>query len=125
MTSTTQDETTRDIATTVRTALNGRGQGSYYDSYAPPVVAALVERETDLSEKLIDYAVDAGADGTEVKAYLREIGMAVATDPEPETQAEESADPEDILTRIDANLRTLTATVTSLTDFARRNGYRG
>jgi len=125
--STTQNET-QGIAQTIRTAMNTNGAGGYYDTYARPVVVALTTRETELSEKLVDYAVDAGADGAEVKAYLREIGMAVATDPEsedPESEDVESEDEDATTTRIASALERIEQRIESLTDFARRNGYRG
>jgi len=126
--STTQNET-QDIATTVRAAMNGRGQGSYYDSYATPVVAALVDRETNLSERLIDYAVDAGASASEVRDYLRQIGMAVAiTEAEDyDTDDEEPDNDEDTsaLGRIERTLNSLATRIDGLADFARRHGYRG
>lgn len=122
--STTQNETVRSINDTIQRALQEAGYGSYF-SYARPVVEALTRRETDLSEKLIDYAVDAGADADEVKAYLREIGMAVTPDPTPEPEVDESDDEDSVLARIDERLATLAATVESLSRFARDNGYRG
>ena len=81
--STTQNETV-GITQTVRTALNSAGYGSYI-SYAGPVIEALTARENDLAEKLIDYAVDAGADADEVKQYMRQIGLIVpATEEDPD-----------------------------------------
>lgn len=123
--STTTNEI-NSIAQTVRSAMNGRGQGSYYDSYATPVVAALVDRETELSERLIDYAVDAGASAAEVRDYLRQIGMAVAADAEPEEEEEPDNDEDtSALGRIEQTLNRLATRIDGLTDFARRNGYRG
>ena len=118
--STTQNETV-GITQTVRAALNSAGYGSYI-SYAGPVIEALTARETDLSEKLVDYAVDAGADGDEVRNYLREIGMAVTViEPEPEDTDDSDTG---ALGRIEQLLTHLTGRVDNLTDFARRNGYR-
>lgn len=123
--STTQNETHIDsISATVQAALQNAGYGSYM-TYARPVVEALDTREREIASLLIDYAVDAGADADEVKAYLREIGMAVTPDPEPEVEDDESDDEDSVLARIDERLATLAATVESLSQFARNNGYRG
>ena len=120
--STTQNETVRSIDATIEQSLQDAGYGSY-NSYAGPVVAALQARERELAALLVDYAVDAGADESEVKAYLREIGMAVTQGQS--TNDDESAEPEDILTRIDARLSTLAENVERLSQFARQNGWRG
>jgi vacuolar-type H+-ATPase subunit I/STV1 len=120
--STTQNETI-SIEQAIRTALNGRGMGSYFDQYARPVVVALNARETDLSERLVDYAVDAGGDAAEVRAYLREIGMAVADEPEDEADDEDGSDESN--TRIASTLERIERTLEGLTSFARANGYRG
>ena len=120
--SNTMSETVRPIDATIRQSLQEGGYGSYF-SYAGSVIAALHRREMALSTMLIDYAVDAGADETEVRSYLREIGMAVA-DAQP-SEDDESAEPEDILTRIDARLNGLVEKVEGLAQFARNNGWRG
>ena len=121
--STTQNET-QGITQTVRSALNNAGYGSYI-SYAGPVIEALTARETDLSEKLIDYAVDAGGSADEVRHYLREIGMAVTVieEDEPEVEPEVTSKKKGKQSKREL-LERLSAQVDSLTDFARRNGYR-
>lgn len=116
---------TASIQQTVEQLLQASGQG-YYLSYAGPAIAALDERERILTGKLVDYAVDQGADESEIKAYLREMGMAVEADEpevEDEDEDEESKDT-GAMGRIEQMLTSLTGQVDSLTEFARRNGYR-
>ena len=131
MSSTTQNETVT-IESTVRTALQQAGYGSYM-TYAQPVIAALTAREQAATEALIGKANDLDLDEDEVRDAIKATGLSVK-DPEPEP---EDADPmfmdadkvddrnTGALDRIEASLSRLTATVSSLTDFARRNGYRG
>lgn len=123
MTSNTLHETVPAIDAVVQRSLRDSGYGSYF-SYAGAVVEALQKRERGIAEMLVDYAVDAGADQVEIRSYLREIGMTVAED-DPEPEDGESAEPEDVLTRIDARLNSLVETVDGLAQFARNNGYRG
>jgi len=123
--STTQNEVL-GISQTVQRALQDSGYGSYM-SYAGPVIEALTARETDMADKLCDYAVDAGADLDEVQAYLREIGMIVPRrENEPESEDEDD-DEVDIpaLSRIENSLGAIARQLESLTQFARNNGYRG
>lgn len=126
--SNTVSNTVRPINETIREALQDSGYGSYI-SYAGPVIEALQQRERELSSLLIDYAVDAGADETEVRAYLREIGMVVAEpQSEPEDQrleSDEDSMTEDVLTSLDAKINSIAEMVNSLAQFARSNGFRG
>jgi hypothetical protein len=129
MSTTSQNTTTQSIQQTVESTLRASGNGSYL-SYAGPTIAALMERERTICSALLDYADNAGASDGEVRDLLASLGMNV----EPDIQAQDAEDDEDsddedgsdtgALSRIEASLRTLTATVSSLTDFARRNGYR-
>lgn len=118
---TTEQETTVSIQQTVEQTLTRTGYGSYMRQ-AGPVVEALVARETGLAEKLIDYAVDAGAEEDEIRAYLTEIGMSVPAQPvEEDDDEEDEEDNSDIL----RGLRRIEDRIDSLTEFARANGYRG
>jgi hypothetical protein len=122
--STTQNETS-GISATVQAALRNSGYGSYF-TYATPVVEALTARETDIASSLIDYAVDAGADAEEVKAYMRQVGMVVATEPEEEPEVDDDDDSDTgAMGRIEQAITALTGRIDSLTQFARNNGYRG
>lgn len=119
--STMNENQTASIQQTVEQLLRANGQG-FYLSYAGPVIAALDERERILTGKLVDYAIDAGADESEVKAYLREMGMAVDADEDEELESDDTDT--DALGRIEQMLTGLGRQVDSLTEFARRNGYR-
>ena len=116
----------RSIEDTIREVLTANGHEAYL-RFADPVIGALTTREMNLGEKLVDYAIDAGADSTEVRAYLSEIGMAVA-EPDPwvvDEDDEEDADDEAGEAQIAAALDRIERRLDNLTDFARRNGYRG
>jgi len=109
------------ISNTVTTVLTARGQGSYV-TFAQPVVEALINRELAISEELLHYAGDAGADVHSVRDMLLELGMAVPSESVPEDEIDED-DP-----GIQAQMRSLheiTQRLDSLTAFARANGYRG
>lgn len=121
--STTQNDTV-GISQTISRSLQDAGYGSYA-AYARPVVEALTARENDLSEKLVDYGVDAGADAGEIRAYLREIGMAVATEPEEDLESADDDDDEDDIERIEKSLADIARQIGALTAFARDNGFRG
>lgn len=112
------------IEETVRTTLNERGQSGYMD-YARPVVEKLTERERDISEQLLTIASDLGADPDDIKAQLSNLGMAVPVDPMPEDDEPELTLDDDAIEEIRQSLRTITGQITSLTTFARRNGYTG
>jgi|SRR5262245_28627855 len=62
------------IQETVEDAL---GQFNYerYQSYAAPVVAALVQRERDIFTSLVSAGVTMGGDADVVKAALVEVGL--------------------------------------------------
>jgi len=118
----TIENETAGISQTVQRALQDAGYGSYI-AYAGPVIEALTARETAMADKLVDYAVDAGADLDEVQRYLREIGMIIPTR---ETSATEEDEVETTtLSRIENSLGAIARQIESLTQFARSNGYRG
>lgn len=122
--STMNENQTASIQQTVEQLLRANGQG-FYLSYAGPVIAALDERERILTGKLVDYAIDQGADASEIRTYLGEMGMAVDAEPDAEDEELESDDTDtDALGRIEQMLTGLGRQVDSLTEFARRNGYR-
>jgi len=123
--STTTNNNTATIEATIEGALRTAGL-STYQRQAQPVIDALVAREQAIAEKLLDYAEDNGANTDEVTAMLTDLGMALKPE-EPETVNAEANGQGDTgaLARIEASLSSLTATVASLSDFARRNGYRG
>jgi len=126
--STTQNETTRPISETIQQALQDAGYGSYM-SYAQPVIAALTAREEAITEKLVGYAEANGADTEEVTAMLNDLGMAVRA-PEPEAEESDENDGSDEgdgsdNSRIASALGRIEEQISRLTDFARRNGYRG
>lgn len=110
------------IQQTVQTALSQQGLNGYARQ-AEPVIALLVDREREISERLIDYAGDLGADTREVRQQLSGLGMAVP-EPEPEDDEDTTADSAAI-GRIEQMLTAMGRQIESLTDFARRNGYRG
>lgn len=120
--STTQNDIV-GISQTISRSLQDAGYGSYA-AYARPVIEALTARENELAEKLVDYAVDAGADAGEIRAYLREIGMAVATEPEEDLESADDEDEDDI-ERIEKSLADIARQIGALTAFARDNGFRG
>lgn len=111
------------IEETIRTALTSSGYGSY-TAYARPVVEALTERERELSDKLLDYATDLGADGAEVRTRLTELGMEVSP-VEPELDDDDEGGDSSAMDRIEQKLTALIGTVDGLSEFARANGYRG
>jgi len=115
----TIENETAGISQTVQRALQDAGYGSYI-AYAGPVIEALTARETAMADKLVDYAVDAGADLDEVQRYLREIGMIVPHVEESEDEVETTT-----LSRIENSLGAIARQIESLTQFARSNGYRG
>jgi hypothetical protein len=123
--STTTNTTAATIESTIEGALRTAGL-STYQRQAKPVIDALVAREQDLAEKILDYAEEQGANTDEVTSLLTSLGVALKPE-EPETVAAEANGQGDTgaLARIEASLSSLTATVSSLSDFARRNGYRG
>lgn len=110
------------IQQTVQTALSQQGLNGYARQ-AEPVIALLVDREREISGRLIDYAGDLGADTEAVRRQLSELGMAVP-EPEPEDDEDTTADSAAI-GRIEQMLTAMGRQIESLTDFARRNGYRG
>jgi len=116
---------TRPISETIQQALQDAGYGSYM-SYAQPVIAALTAREEAITEKLVGYAEANGADTEEVTAMLNDLGMAVKA-PEPEADNEDGSDESDGSdnSRIASALGRIEEQISRLTDFARRNGYRG
>ena len=116
----TIENETAGISQTVQRALQDAGYGSYI-AYAGPVIEALTARETAMADKLVDYAVDAGADLDEVQRYLREIGMIV---PHVEEDIEDEVETT-TLSRIENSLGAIARQIESLTQFARSNGYRG
>lgn len=117
------------ISETINNALDQRGLSSY-KAQARPIVEQLTQREREISDQLLSYASDLGADTTEVKERLRELGMEVTPDPEEEFLLEEDDEVEDTtadtpaIARIEQALARLTTNIESLTEFARRNGYR-
>lgn len=112
------------IQQTVQTALSQQGLNGYARQ-AEPVIALLVNRERDISERLIDYAGDLGADTREVRQQLSGLGMAVP-EPEPEDDDDEDTTADSAaIGRIEQMLTAMGRQIDSLTDFARRNGYRG
>jgi hypothetical protein len=116
---------TTSIEQTVSQYLNGNGLGGYANR-VQPVVDNLIARERDMSEKLITYAVDQGANESEVRSYLEQIGMTVPSaepfilDDDEEEEEAPSGD-SDTSSKLDA----IMARLDSLTAFARRNGYSG
>lgn len=119
---TTTQNAPATVQSTVEEGLRTAGYSTYLRQ-AQPVVDALVAREQAICESLLDFAETNGASTDEVTEFLTGLGLSLKPE-EPETAAEAPAQEGDALARIEASLSTLTATVTSLTDFARRNGYR-
>lgn len=101
------------INTVVETSLRESGRGAYI-SYAAPVVSALTEREQEIAENLIQFAVSKGLSQEEAKAAVEQAGLTLPVEPEPEPVAVEAS-----------TLSSLQRSIESLTRFARQHGYRG
>ena len=124
---------TSSIQETVNAALQNNGLGSYM-SHARPVVDSLQDREAEIAESLISFAVAQGMDETAATAACREVGLylpppPVATLASADAQNQASADPrhraeggdDDALT---ATLARINDTLEDLAGFARQNGWR-
>lgn len=121
------------IAGTVEQALTARGYGSYM-AQAQPVIEALTAREQAISKHLLEVATESmDLDGGNVRQVLIEAGLSVK---EPEPELIEEDDEEDgeewtdgrldrLASKFETALDEITRAVGSLTEFARRNGYRG
>lgn len=76
------------IRETVANAMPGASL-SGYENYADPVIADLVEREHQICDNLIAFAVDQGLSQDAAEAALAEAGLAVRPaptfEPEPDT----------------------------------------
>jgi hypothetical protein len=114
------------IEGTITTSLRNSGQLDYL-SYARPVIAALEDREREISRQLIEYAVDrAGMDEDTVLSYLAGVGMEVSSrGVTPEMPADPFVDQPLTGQHLAETLTRLAQQVDQLTAFARRNGFRG
>lgn len=118
---------TSSIQETVNSALQSNGLGSYMN-HARPVVSALQAREADIADSLISFATSQGLGEEDATAALRQTGMfmreVIPPTPVPGTVA--SADGQNTgdadLAQV---LRNINETLTSLSQFARSNGWRG
>lgn len=117
------------INDTVATSLREAGNASYL-GYAGPVISQLVEREQTISERLLAYAGDLGANVGEVRTYLSGLGMAVPdeetdSDEDTDDEADEDMDLADQVSALTEAVRSLTGTVNQMATFARRHGFSG
>jgi hypothetical protein len=108
------------IETTVTTTLQQLGL-SQYVSYAARMTRALQDRERQISSALIDYAVDAGADADDIRAYLDELGMEVD---EERPASPISAVPDADLPALRQQMAQMARQLEVLTEFATRHGLR-
>lgn len=109
------------IEDTVRQVLQRSGNGAY-TAYAQPVVTALVERELTISERLVSLATEQTYLAEEdARRVIAQTGIAMSG-PEPEVDDEPEDDDDEA--GIAAALDRIERRLDSLTDFARRNGYR-
>lgn len=97
------------IQETVENAL-GTNYTRQYRPHVDRVVNALVEREQGIASAVLDAAADQGVDQDAAVGALTDAGMHVPT-----TSADASSD----------EVASLRQQVADLTEFARRNGYRG
>jgi hypothetical protein len=104
------------INDTVATALRNTNLAGYVQQ-AQPVVNALVEREQVIYTGLVEAGVALGASKAQVEQALNGLGVHAPAAP----AAAENAEGGDIA----ATLREINAKLTSLTNFAQANGYRG
>jgi hypothetical protein len=114
------------ISETVRDALIAQHLGQY-QSHARPVVQALEDRERLICERIIDAAVAQGMSRDATRTMLTNVGMtppalvpvgSVASADAANQASQDSPDFLALLQRIDSQL-------SSLTSFARDNGYTG
>lgn len=118
------------ISETVLGTLRERGYGQY-SSYATPVIDALVQREAGIVDNIMEFATAQGLSREQAREACRTAGLSVP-DPEPtpiqSSQGPGQAEGGDLaatLARIEAGLNSMNAQVSSLTRFARDNGYTG
>lgn len=122
------------INDTVNSALRERGYGSYV-SAAQPIIDVLTDRERQISDQLLSYAQDMGADPSDVREKLAELGMVVSPNAIVEDDDDDddmSAEPSHLdeteptaIERIELLLNGMAERLNGLTAFARQNGYRG
>lgn len=114
------------ISETVLGTLRERGYGQY-SSYATPVIDALVQREASIVDNIMEFATAQGLSREQAREACRTAGLSVP-DPEPTpiTQGQEGGgDLAATLARIEAGMNSMNQQVSSLTRFARDNGYTG
>jgi len=116
---------TPTIRDTIQGELEAQGLGHYL-THATPVVGQLVAREQGISERLLMAAEDMGMDVEQVKDALRDAGLEVTPDPEPEPEFDDlSEDEETAESKLVGLVSSLSSQVERLVEFARRNGYSG
>lgn len=110
---------TTTINDTIRAELERAGYGSYV-RYADTVILALEQREVEISQKLLTYAVEAGISQEQAEQYLHVAGLTVPGEDDSDVDEERGEG----LTQLERIVGQLAQQVDSLTAFARRNGYR-
>jgi pyrimidine deaminase RibD-like protein len=116
------------IHETVQQSLNASGYGQY-QTYAAPVITALVDREHQIVGHLVQFARDKGLSEAEARQALAQCGMDVPTvqavsyadAPAPAVPTPEPESDDPVLRMLGDIQRQLA----SLTQFARDNGYQG
>jgi hypothetical protein len=91
-----------------------------YEGRATPVIEALTAREAEIAERLTEGAIDMGADRTQVRLLLTEVGLLT---PEPEVSQSNGNGHGD--TDVMAVLREIQSDIAGMKQFARQHGFRG
>jgi hypothetical protein len=79
----------QNITETITAALEGVGvRAGSYSTYVNPVADALLEREYDITEQVIETVTqNFGVSREQVLPYVENIGLSVRPEPEPEPEA--------------------------------------